>query len=891
LKPVTLIVLAWNGWDLTRRALDGLLATSLDTSQVIVVDNGSTDATAAGLRDYAARVRVLRLPENLGFVRGNNAGIAAAAPGSDIVLLNNDLEFPQPDWLQRLRACAGERSRTGIVGCRLSDGEGHLLHAGTRVMADDCCGVQLASGRVERDIGQYAGRDPVVQGVVFAAVYIRREVIEAIGALHLDYDTYFEDSDYCLRAAAAGFDTVLCGGVTLVHRQHGSTLRDDARRQRLWSAGQSTFSRHWRDSLRAKYRRALTWQSSLDFPPRYAELSRGLLPTLDRVGIDVRYGSLYADAPAALRESGDSHHHVLNTLRARGEFFAPDIVVACGEAALFHHARGNYRVGYGTFAHPAELDAATIAAWNAMDEAWVHSAWHGQVLRETGLQRPIQVMPQGIDVDYFHPRLQRLENPHGEFVFLLGAAWDELEQPWRVIDVFVRAFRRGEAVRLVAWLDGAGVDLAAEIRKLGLDPHGGRVSFLLDRDLPAYERGLVYRAADAFIAMPVGASAEPRLLEAMAVGLPVLAPAHPAWPDLICAAHGWPLVFDRDMNAEILRAVSADRGETQRRGMQASRFVTQTRCLERAAENVLQRCEAWALEGAVGKPRAPLRKSPLEIPQACVIVLGMHRSGTSCVAGALQAMGLYGGEPDEFLANPAENPYGFFERADLHAACLTALAQRGGDWSIPLGWSDAEAAAASVVLRADFRAILAALDRRGGWFVKEPRLCLLAPEILDLVVTPLHVHVVRDPRAVARSIARRDGLSVPHALALWEHYQLQILRAAKPAALRIDYETLQRAPAAELAQLHNGLRERGATGMRRLQAAECAAWVRPEFDRAGAGEAIHLPPPIKALWRDLVARKHFDDVPALSTESQDLLQRLYHEHQTVRAQRHGTGQA
>lgn len=885
MAAVTLIMLAWNGWELTRRALDGLLATALDEAQVIVVDNGSTDDTAAGLRAYATRLQVLCLPQNLGYVRGNNAGIAAAAPGSDIVLLNNDLEFPQHDWLQCLRRCAQENAGTGIVGCRLADGAGRLLHAGTRVMADDCRGVQLASGRVERDIGQYAGRDQVVQGVVFAAVYVKRALIDRIGPLHTDYDTYFEDSDYCLRAHAAGFDTVLCGGVTLTHRQHGSTAGEEAHRNRLWSTGQSIFVRHWRDVLRAQYRHSISWQSSLEFPAHGAPDSRSLLPALDRAGIYLRYACLHADAPAPLRGSGDSHHHVLNTIRARGEACAPAIAVACGDAAAFHQARGGYRVGYGSFAGADELDASTLAAWQAMDEAWVPSAWHAQVLQEAGMHQPLRVMPQSIDVDYFHPRLLRVENPHAEFVFLLAVRWDLDVRPWQAIVAFVRAFRRSEAVRLVVWLDAAGIDAGAEIRSLDLDPHGGRVSFLLDRDFPDAERGLVYRAADAYIATTPDASGERQLLEAMAVGLPVVAPAHPAWQDLVCEAHGWPVDIASEAGTESLRRVAMNRDEARRRGLCASRFVMETRSVEHAAAKVLQRCEEWEREGVTHRPITLCRKSPLEAPQGRVIVLGMHRSGTSCIAGALQAMGLYGGEPGEFLENPAENPCGFFERADLHAACLRALAARGGDWSIPLGWSAQQAESTRAVLRADIGAILAVLERRGGWFVKEPRLCLLADEFLDLVPAPLFVHVVRDPRAVARSIARRDGLGLPHALALWEHYQLAALRVAGPTALRLDYAALQRAPAKELSRLHRDLCERGATGLRRLQAAECAAWVRPEWDRAGTGEGLDLPPAIDALWRGLAGGNRFAEVPALSAESHELLQRLYHEHQSVRARR------
>ncbi|MEJ2582967.1 MAG: glycosyltransferase family 2 protein, partial [Acidobacteriota bacterium] len=256
-RPATLIVLAWNRWEMTRKCLDTLSQTQLHDADVIVVDNGSTDETRQKLSKIDW-VRTLHLEENLGFVRGNNAGIEAADPESDIVLLNNDLVFTQADWLDRMRECAALNPSAGIIGCRLVLPDSRLLHAGTYILPDTFWGQQI--GSLQEDIGLY-GADRVVQGIVFACSFIRREVIEVIGGLSEDFESYLEDTDYCLKAAEAGYSTMVCGGVTLVHDEHGSTSGQDETRKKLFAHSQRTFAKKWRRHLESSYSRRLFWQS------------------------------------------------------------------------------------------------------------------------------------------------------------------------------------------------------------------------------------------------------------------------------------------------------------------------------------------------------------------------------------------------------------------------------------------------------------------------------------------------------------------------------------------------------------------------------------------------------------------------------------------------------
>src|SRR5260370_466025 len=187
---VTIIVLAWNRWPLTRGLLESIERfTDLSRVRVIVVDNGSTDETASELAKIAW-IHVIRHARNLGFVRGNNAALRETT--GDAVLLNNDVEILHRGWLERLQHAAGASKDIGIVGCRLLLSDGSLLHAGTWIRSDDCWGRQI--GSLELDVDQYTGtRD--VEGVVFACCYLKRDVLQSIGLLSEEYESYFEDTD------------------------------------------------------------------------------------------------------------------------------------------------------------------------------------------------------------------------------------------------------------------------------------------------------------------------------------------------------------------------------------------------------------------------------------------------------------------------------------------------------------------------------------------------------------------------------------------------------------------------------------------------------------------------------------------------------------------------
>lgn len=615
-RKASLIILAWNRWDLTQRCLETLRRTDLPDAEVIVVDNGSTDETPREL-ERLDWVRTVRLPENTGYVRGNNAGIEAADPDSDIVLLNNDVEFPQRDWLGRLRAAAYAADDVGIVGCRLVLPNGRLLHAGTYVLPDTLWGQQI--GGLEQDFGQYA-RVRDVQGIVFAVAYLRRDLVSLIGGLCLDFQSYFEDTDYCLRAAGAGFRTVLCGDVTLVHDQHGSS-GSEAATLGLFRRSQATFRKKWEKRLRDAEGPELLWQSVMTLPGGYAESSKALVHGLVRCGARPLYRYAYGvGTPFPFAEPPSTGDYLLEVVRQRSVPARPDVAVVYAQGDVFGRNPGRVQVGY-TMLEVDGFPADWVRQANEMDEVWAPTEFNREGLLASGVTRPIHVMPLGVDPDHFHPGIRGIPSPHGELVFLASFEWGERKAPELLLRAFNETFSAREPVRLVAKIQNKdpGVRVKEAIRALGLRSAGGRISYLLNQALPYHQLGALYRSADCFVSASRGEGWGMPALEAMACGLPVIATDWGGHTAFVHEGVAYPLRIrgttparakcpyyrgfrwadpDPEHLRHLLRHVYENREEARARGLAAAREVHARWTWDLAAARIVERVRV--LTGDVG---------------------------------------------------------------------------------------------------------------------------------------------------------------------------------------------------------------------------------------------------------------------------------------------------
>jgi hypothetical protein len=191
-----------------------------------------------------------------------------------------------------------------------------------------------------------------------------------------------------------------------------------------------------------------------------------------------------------------------------------------------------------------------------------------------------------------------------------------------------------------------------------------------------------------------------------------------------------------------------------------------------------------------------------------VVVMGMHRSGTSAVAGALGALGFNVPCPQDRIHSPESNP----EHWESHSIMLhndAILERLGGAWDappdLPEGWEQGP----ELEGLADPTAIIAnAYPDPGPLMWKDPRVCILFPYWRRVLPAPLTVVFVwRSPFAVARSLHRRDGLQLLEGVSLWERYNRSALEAASGCdTYVIGYEGLMDDPVGSLGALTDWLK-------------------------------------------------------------------------------------
>lgn len=241
IKRVVVVILNWNGGDLTLRCIESLRQSHYPDLQVLVVDNGSTDGSLEEIVKACPEAGIIKNPRNLGFAEGCNQGIAwGLYRGADYVMVLNNDTWMDPHMISNLVAAATAHDDRAAVIPKI-------------YFASDPSRLWFAGGRVNLWTGVFSntahnllddGRFKFPREMEYAVgccILVSKRIVQEVGGFDSSYFAYFEDVDWSLRCRRAGFPLVLCPSAKLWHvvsaagKRRPANIRYLMTRNHLWT--------------------------------------------------------------------------------------------------------------------------------------------------------------------------------------------------------------------------------------------------------------------------------------------------------------------------------------------------------------------------------------------------------------------------------------------------------------------------------------------------------------------------------------------------------------------------------------------------------------------------------------------------------------------------------
>jgi GT2 family glycosyltransferase len=209
---VVVLVLNWNNWKDTNECLESLRSLDYGDWNTLVLDNGSTDDSVRRIRERFPEVEIMELGANLGFAKGNNAGIRVALErGAEYVwLLNNDTTV-DPKALRAMVERAQADPKIGAVGSAI-----YYTAEPERLQVWGGGYVNFWLGRPRPFLRPVA--DEKIQFLTGASLLLRRSALESVGLLDEAYFLYWEDTEICFRIRRAGWRLAVAGDSKVWHK-------------------------------------------------------------------------------------------------------------------------------------------------------------------------------------------------------------------------------------------------------------------------------------------------------------------------------------------------------------------------------------------------------------------------------------------------------------------------------------------------------------------------------------------------------------------------------------------------------------------------------------------------------------------------------------------------
>ena len=220
-------------------------------SEVIVVDNSSSDDSCEVLNNKFPFVKLIQNDENIGFSKANNLGVSKAK-GKYICILNPDTVL-QENTFDEILKFYKSNIKVGFVGCQMIDGNGMFLRESKRVIPSIFSSFMKVLGISKF---YYSALDKDKRGYIDilagAFMFVEKTIYDSVKGFDEDYFMYGEDIDLSYKALKKGYSNYYLGDVKIIHFKGESTDKNSIYINRFYNAMYIFYTKHFNKFLFTK---------------------------------------------------------------------------------------------------------------------------------------------------------------------------------------------------------------------------------------------------------------------------------------------------------------------------------------------------------------------------------------------------------------------------------------------------------------------------------------------------------------------------------------------------------------------------------------------------------------------------------------------------------------
>lgn len=567
IRTVGVIVPVFNEILYTKKFIDSFVKQEFKgvTKVLIIIDNASTDTTWEELKNYKSSlennyiITVLHNDENIGFGPACNQGMKYLDENyvlEGILISNNDIEL-ENDCLENLITCSHLHSSYGIIGGKLFFPDGSLQHCGAFLGAYGW-GVHKGGGAGAgmEYLFNTSEEEEYVTGALF---YIKIEVYRKIGGFDERFKpAYFEEVDYSYMARKEGWKTIYCPSAKAVHYENitGRAIYSDVQKlkKELSDKNEIKFYQKRYEEYKNKSNNV-----NVSLPPlpkillngkiygdwSFSGVLRNLAKGLKRNGVDVSIAPEEYHQP-----SGMPDWEIKEMILKPNDYWNRYTLRSCEGDHMYLLPPGIKRIAHTT----GESNIANpmwVEQLNATDQVLTTSSFFKDVLLNSGVKVPIEILHNSVDVEKFNLKITpyKIDNLRG-FNFFSSFHFGERKGVDILLKAFIEEFGVNDDVTLT--LQSPGITYILQQQGKSLESWANEITrgknhapiVVLSDAIHENVLPQVFKAYDCMIlpSRSEGFGLPP--LEAAALGIPSIVTGYSGLKDVVTPETGWYIDYD-----------------------------------------------------------------------------------------------------------------------------------------------------------------------------------------------------------------------------------------------------------------------------------------------------------------------------------------------------------